>query len=255
MRASAVEIESGRADDVLAHFPDAHSEMGSDDGAPPEAPRHRRFVPAFALDRDLVTNREFEAFVEASGYRTDAEEAGSAWGFDGERFGLVEGVTWRSHSGGDRADHPVVQVSWRDAAAYAAWAGKRLPTEAEWERAARAVAGGDEFAWISDPDFSAHCGAGRRWDDGPGTSAVGRFDTRARVRDLVGNVWQWCSDDYSSTAYLDHVEGRPPTGDGELKVRRGGAWNVQQAFRLRCSNRGAYLAERSAPNLGFRCAS
>ncbi|HEY1607420.1 MAG TPA: SUMF1/EgtB/PvdO family nonheme iron enzyme [Allosphingosinicella sp.] len=240
-------------------FAGGNFEMGSDEGAPPEGPRHQRHIAAFALDRDLTTNEDFERFAAATDHRTEAELEGSSWGFDGERFGEIEGLCWRSFASPDRRTHPVIQVSWHDADVYARWAGKRLPTEAEWEFAARSIAGGDRFAWLASPDWMDRCGAGQRWEKGPGTSPVGSFDAGATVRDLVGNVWQWCADDYSATAYADYVRGAKSMNDAgdaavALKVRRGGAWNVQQSFRLRCSNRGAFLARRSAPNLGFRCA-
>jgi formylglycine-generating enzyme required for sulfatase activity len=245
------------ADETMVRFAGGWFMMGSDDGAPAEQPRHRRCVAPFELDRDLVTNEAFARFADATGYRTTAERAGHAWGFDGERFGDIAGLSWRDYAAAARARHPVVLVSWHDAAAYAAWAGKRLPAEAEWEFAARVAADGEEFPWPATNDPFAHCGAGRSWSAGPGTSPVGLHTSRTGVADLVGNVWQWCADRYAATDYADHVANVPsatPAG-ADLRVRRGGAWNVLQAFRLRCANRGAYMEDRCAPNLGFRCAS
>ena len=244
---------------LMASFAGGWFSMGSDDGAPAESPQHQRHVAPFEIDRSLVTNSDFGAFVDQTGYRTTAETVGAAWGFDGERFGDVPGLNWRSYATAARQTHPVVLVSWHDAAAFASWADKRLPTEAEWEFVARLAACGAVFPWDDGGDPFEHCGAGRTWGDGPGTSPVGRYGSRVGVDDLVGNVWQWCSDHYSGSAYADYTlnASEAPIGDrgGEdLRVRRGGAWNVMQAFRLRCANRGAYLADRPAPNLGFRCA-
>jgi formylglycine-generating enzyme required for sulfatase activity len=110
-----------------------------------EAPVHVVKIAPFLLDRYEVTNRQFAAFVEATGFVTQAERDGFAWGYlkGASDFQAVAGANWRRPEGpessiADRMDHPVVCVSWEDAAAYARWAGKRLPTEAEWEYAARA---------------------------------------------------------------------------------------------------------------------
>ncbi len=149
-------------------------------------------------------------------------------------------------------------MSWLDAQAYASWVSKRLPTEAEWEYAARRGAGADTFPFNSTGDPMALCGAGRHWIDGaPGTSPVANFPSTGDLYDLVGNVWQWCADRYSPRAYseyLGQISSHSSADVSGLRVRRGGAWNVLQAFRLRCSNRGAYQENAATPNIGFRCA-
>jgi sulfatase modifying factor 1 len=109
--------------------------MGSDDGSPAEQPVHSVHLDAFSIDACLVTNADFAAFASATGYRTIAEQNTGEKFMEGTPF--PPGLTWKSCATPDRRDHPVVLVSWLDAAAYATWAGKRLPTEAEWERAAR----------------------------------------------------------------------------------------------------------------------
>jgi sulfatase modifying factor 1 len=115
------------------------------------ADRHKLSLPEFWIDRTPVTNAEFARFVEATGYRTTAEQTGIGCAYTGSHWEDIRGADWR-HPGGpqtdiqNKADHPVVQVSWADAAAYAEWAGKRLPTEQEWEKAARGTPGG-EYPW------------------------------------------------------------------------------------------------------------
>ena len=239
--------------DELVPFSGGSFLMGSENGADAEKPQHLRAVQPFQLDRYLTTNADFRSFAEATGYVTDAERRGVAWTSSDGRFQQVPGVSWRTYAQAERERHPVVLVSWTDASEYAAWAEKRLPTEAEWEFAALSIAGDGVYPWgNADPDEL--CGAGRVWDGAPGTSPVGRFAAQSGVYDLVGNVWQWCADAYSPTAYSDYADGSSKPAEGSLRVRRGGAWNVLQSFRLRCSNRGAYPVQESAPNLGFRCA-
>ena len=231
--------------------------MGSETGAPAEQPAHVRNVAPFALDRRLVTNDDFRAFVNEAGHITTCEERGFGWALVADEYQAAPGVSWRTFADRDSdGDHPVVLVSWRDATAYASWAGKRLPMEAEWEFAARAATGfTSAFPWSETLDPFQHCGAGRAWIERPGTSPVGRW-MHGEVSDLVGNVWQWCADPYSDDAYDAYGSGKLTSAisAADLRVRRGGAWNVRQAFRLRCSNRGAYPEGDAAPNIGFRCA-
>lgn len=229
--------------------------MGSDDGGEFEGPRRLVELDAFLIDVVPVTNRQFHEFTEATQYVTDAERMGAAWGFGDGAFSAIAGMNWRSHALCDREDHPAVLVSWNDATAYARWAGKRLPTEAEWEKAA---SGGSElgmYPWgVQEPD-GTQCNWARAPQGVPPTTAVRTFPPNAYgLYDMVGNVWQWCADWFTPTSHaaLPHVE---PTGSEhqEHKVRRGGAWNVIQSFRLRCANRGAMNPSAMAPNVGFRC--
>ena len=217
-----------------------------------ETPQRRVHVEDFYIDKYLVTNAEYKRFVEATGHVTEAEIEGWGWVWE-ESLKKVEGADWRHTDGPegtikDRMDHPVVVVSWNDAAAYADWAGKRLPTEAEWEKAARGTQG---WLWPW----------GNEWDGrkantieaGPHTvTPVGSYPAGASpygCLDMAGNVWEWMADwlkAYPASDYLDNDLGE------RYKVLRGGSWNgygdvTRCAFRVRFdpSNRGN--------DIGFRC--
>lgn len=213
--------------------------MGSDRFYPEEAPAHRTFVEAFELDRHPVTNTQFAEFVAATGYQTVAERALDADEYPhlavAERApgslvfqptaGPVDlrdwrqwwvwtpGANWRHPFGPgseitDRGDHPVVQVCFADAAAFAEWAGKRLPTEAEWESAAQAGSDDQDYAWGNEMtphgtlmantwqgSFPYRNTGARGW---VGTSPVGSFPANARgLSDMIGNVWEWTTTVFS----------------------------------------------------------
>lgn len=230
-------------------------EMGSLNGGEFEQPVHRVEVDAFWMDSTPVTNRAFAQFAAATGYRTTAEQAGAAWGFRSGGYQMVAGLSWRSYSLPDRQDHPVVLVSWQDAAAFAAWCGKALPTEAQWEKAARGTLESCQYPWGDVAPDGSQCNFAQSASDLPGTREVLAFAPNGYgLFDMVGNVWQWCQDWYAPDYYAASP-GTNPEGpsEGEAKVRRGGAWNVLQPFRLRVANRGALPPHTIAPNLGFRC--
>jgi len=254
---------------------DAFSEGDPADG---ETPLHRVRLSPFRLDAATVTNAEFAAFVAATGHVTDAERLGSSAVFhllvDGhaEVAGPVGGTpwwlnvrdaTWRSPEGGrstvvDRGDHPVVHVSWNDAAAYTAWAGKRLPTEAEWEYAARGGLEGKRFPWGDEP---AACNIFRgRFPDRP-TEVVGTVpaaDGTANafgVRNAVGNVWEWCADWFSAAYYAESPRDDPAgPASGAERVMRGGSYLCHDSYcrRYRVAARTSNTPDASAGNVGFR---
>ena len=236
-------------------IPAGEFSMGSMSGAEFERPVTTVDTGAFYLDQSPVTNAQFRRFVEASGHVTGAETAEEAWGFDGENYRMISGLNWRNYDCEGRVQHPVVLVNWFDASAFANWIGKRLPTEAEWEKAAQGGIAND-YPWgnvLPDGTQSIFAAQPAKL---PPTRPVGCYAPNAYgVFDMVGHVWQWCSDWFNEETYTISPHKNPcGPSSGSYKVRRGGAWNVIQAFRLRSANRGAMDPAASAPNIGFRCA-
>jgi formylglycine-generating enzyme required for sulfatase activity len=240
--------------------------MGSEAGEPAEAPIHRVTVATFSIDGFEVTNDQFAAFVRASGHVTDAERTRKGWHWVGT-WREVRGADWRHPRGPDSTidgldRHPVVQVSWNDATRYCQWRGARLPTEAEWERAARG-AGDRVYPWGNEsPRDRASYGSDTccRADGGDGflyTAPVGSFP-RGRspfgVDDLAGNVWEWVEDWFDATFYarspmLDPVN----RVEASSKVIRGGGWG-NDASGLRSTLRHANAPDIGLSMVGFRCA-
>jgi len=223
--------------------------MGSDAGEPAEAPPHEVAISSFYIDRFEVTNAEFSSFVESTDYRTSAEESGYGWHWTGT-WQQVNGADWR-HPRGPRSSirgldqHPVVQISWRDAEAYCRWRQKRLPTEAEWERAARGT-GARDYAWGDTPpgaggQYRASYGSDAccRPDGSDGylyTAPVGSFPggrSAFAVEDMTGNVWEWVRDTFTEDYYA-YSPSRDPvnTAPGPKKVIRGGGRLGKQSLRL-----------------------
>jgi len=241
----------------------------------PEQPRHQVTLDAFYLDTYEVTNRLFDKFVQATGYQTTAEKEGTAFAWiDGKGWQDTSGATWRQPEAGalvfasDRAHHPVVSVSWHDAEAYCRWAGKRLPTEAEFEYATRAgtqttywwgngIPGTRRVANVADESakntFSAIMAG---YDDGyVKTAPVGSFEANPfGLFDMTGNVSEWTADWYDGNYYRISPS-RNPTGalSGQSKVIRGGSWN-DAPVSLRSANRLWVLPSLRYAPLGFRCA-
>jgi formylglycine-generating enzyme len=263
-----------------------------DEGYPAdgETPIHPVQLPAFRIDATAVTNAAFATFVKATGYRTEAEDFGSSAVFhlvvpprcpdvigiaSGTPWWLnVRGACWRQPEGpgssiADRQNHPVVHVSWNDAQAYCAWAGKRLPTEAEWEYAARGGLESKRFAWGDDLTvngrWSCNIWQGRfpevnTMDDGFLTTApVKSFrPNNFGLWNTAGNVWEWCADWFSPTYYGDSPS-VSPTGplDGEERVMRGGSYLCHDSYchRYRVGARSSSMPDSFSANLGFRCAN
>jgi len=208
--------------------------VGSNSGEDDERPARRVTLDPFYVDVKETTNAEFARFVAATGY--EAEGA------------------WRTYASDSRANHPVIAVTWNDAAAYATWAGKRLPTEAEWEAAARGGLEGRIYP-NGDTITAEEANFGALFNRDQRTAPVGSLKPNGYgLYDMAGNVWEWCSDYYSGDAYL-RGSTRDPQGPekGASRVARGGSWNETERA-LRVSNRLEMTPTLVAPILGFRCA-
>jgi len=243
--------------------------MGSETGLPNEKPVHEVKIYPFYIDKTPVTVAQFRIFIEATGFETEAEKFGDSGVFNLEKqtWELLPGASWRKPfgpSGPDAEDnHPVTHVSWNDAVTYAEWAGKRLPTEAEWEYAARSGKNsGKKFSWGNEVSVNGEYFA-NTWqgeinapetEDGYlFTSPVGVFgENEAGLTDMGGNVWQWCADTYKP--YPGSHESY--SVDPNVKVIRGGSFffdqNGEESFSV--SGRSMNSHETSLFNTGFRCA-
>jgi formylglycine-generating enzyme len=246
-------IESPRLGMVLV--PAGKFSMGSKDGGEFESPIHQVNLDDFWMDETPVTNASFARFVKETGHQTEAEKVGEAWGYHNGQYALIPNLSWQTYATSDRDNHPVVLVSWHDAFTYAQWAGKRLPTEAEWEKAARGGLEDRIYPWGNQEPNGRQCNFAQTPLDIPPTTDVKQFSpNNYGLYDMVGNVWQWCSDWYESDHYQHSLLNQPTGGEsGTHRVRRGASWNVIQSFRLRCANRGAFAPNQVAPNVGFRC--
>jgi len=265
-----VEVPEG-----MVYVPGGVTHIGAEDGLPTERPVWAAEVEPFFLDKHPVTVAEFAAFIEATGYTTEAERFGNAAVMDMAtgQWALVPGADWRHPLGPDGppapADHPVTQVSWNDAAAYAAWAGKRLPTEVEWEHAARGARDlRQPYSWGDSLVTHDHDGAHHHANTWTGTfpvrntaadgflttSPVGAFsETVLGLTDMGGNVWEWTDSWFRPYAERD----RPftPTPASE-RVQRGGSFlcHVSYCHGYRVSARSHATPESSLFHVGFRCA-
>lgn len=286
--------------------------MGSDRHYPEEAPAHRVRVDGFWIDRCCVTNDEFARFVQATGYVTVAERAAHPDDYPGADPAMLQpasvvfvqpdgpvdlrnhyqwwhylvGANWRHPQGPHsslegRGQHPVVHVAFEDASAYAAWAGKRLPTEAEWEFAARGGLEGTEFAWgdelVPGGKHMANTWQGEfPWQALPedgfvGTSPVGAFPANGfGLYDMIGNVWEWTVDWYQQHGAAQHAcctASNPRGGTREAsvdprdaaqmprRVTKGGSHLCAPNYcrRYRPAARMAQPVDTSTSHLGFRC--
>ena len=214
--------------------------MGSDKGDEDEAPIHRVYLDAFYLDKFEVTNGRFAKYVEAV-------QSEPPWGFADKDTPLVQ------------ADRPVRWVSWMDATGYCLWAGKRLPTEAEWEKAARGT-DGRIYPWGNDPPTPAHAVFGLKEGGAETVSPVGNRDkgkSPYAVHDLAGNLYEWVMDWYDEEFYSNFAKNpainpRGPS-EGTAKAQRGGSY-INNPYRLRSSFRTKGNPTEQDPNVGFRCA-
>lgn len=249
----------------------------------------------FGIDTHTVSNADFAAFASATGYVTEAERVGWSFVFAGHLHPNarrhvrpatqelawwlpVDGATWTSPHGpgstvADKLDHPAVHVSWSDAAAYAAWAGKRLPTEAEWEFAARGGLHQARYPWGDEllaPDGQHRCNIWQgefphhnTGDDGFVATAPARWfaPNGFGLYQCVGNVWEWCSDWFDPRWHVaeDDATRIGPTGprSGTEKVIRGGSHLCHDSYcnRYRVAARTGSTPSTSTSHTGFRCAA
>jgi formylglycine-generating enzyme len=196
-----------------------------------DQPVRRIYIDAFYLDEHEVTNEQYAAFVRSAHHRAP---------YNWPQGKYPEG----------KSKFPVVDVSWDDATAYAKWTRKRLPTEAEWERAARGLLEGAKYPWGD----AAPTKADARFNvpDGPGEVAKSKPNYFGAY-DMAGNVWEWCSDWYDKDYYAKAPEKNPQGPDGGMyRVLRGGSWADIPKY-LTCANRSWARAGERSPNIGFRC--
>ena len=220
---------------MLVYVPAGEFTMGSEDGSDDEKPIHTVYVDAFWIDQTEVTNMQYKLCVD---------ERICALPTDPTR---IDEVAY--------ANHPVVYVSWENARTYCEWAGRRLPTEAEWEKTARGT-DGRTYPWGDQGD----CECANFWDcpEFETTSPVGFYGEKGispyGAYDMAGNVWEWVSDWYDAQ-YYQEAPRRNPTGptSGIYHVWRGGSWNCNQTS-ARSAGRGNYNPDYWRDLIGFRCA-
>jgi sulfatase modifying factor 1 len=265
--------------------------MGSeDDFAYPgdgEGPVRRVRVDGFWIDVCAVSNADFDRFVQEAGHITEAERFGWSFVFAGllpDDFPPTRGVAhapwWRQVEGADwrhpdgpqsdleaRLDHPVLHVSWNDALSYCGWAGKRLPTEAEWEYAARGGLEGRVFPWGDElePDGEHRMNVWQGAFPGENTCADGYYGTSPvdafasnnyGLHNATGNTWEWCADWFSPDFHTREKRTNPQgPQEGTHKTSRGGSYLCHHSYcrRYRVAARNALGPESSTGNVGFRC--
>ena len=311
MRKSTLPVSTNAATDQnwtndMVWIPGGTFLMGAEDGQEDEKPVHRVVVDGFWMDRHEVTNEQFEKFVKATGYITIAERKPDPKDFPGAPpdklvpgsivftpppgnvpldnhfiwWSYVPGANWRHPEGPQsnldgRERHPVVHIAWDDAAAYAKWAGKRLPTEAEWEYASRGGAEQQPFMWgteqVPNGKWRANIWQGRFPNE---NSLADKFRVTAPVGsyvangyglfDMAGNVWEWCADWYLPDYYERSPDRNPPgpstsfdpNEPGVMKrVQRGGSYLCSDLY---CKGYRPSARMKSSPDTGlshsgFRC--
>jgi formylglycine-generating enzyme len=277
----------------MVHIEGGEFLMGTDDpvGFPSdgEGPVRRVSLKPFRIDAYTVSNARFGAFVAETGYVTDGEIYGYSFVFGGllpdgfpDTRGVAQTPWWRQVFGADwrhpegpqssleeRINHPVVHVSWNDATAYCTWAGNRLPTEAEWECAARGGLKQKRYPWGDEltPDGEHRCNiwqgsfpSHNALEDGFfGTAPVDAFKPNGfGLYDVSGNVWEWCADWFHPSFHVNGPRENPsgpPFGQG--RVIRAGSYLCHHSYcnRYRVAARSSNTPDSLTGNMSFRCAS
>jgi formylglycine-generating enzyme required for sulfatase activity len=220
----------------MAVVPAGEFMMGSPTGDSDEQPAHKVYVDAFSMDVYEVTVGQYAAFLQAKAIDQPSD--------------------WKTMNQPAHQKRPVANVDWADAVAYCKWAGKRLPTEAEWEKAARGT-DGRLYPWGNDPPTPLHANFGKtEWNNHGVLTPVGTFEggkSPYGIYDMAGNVWEWVSDWYDYNYYKTSPS-QNPTGPsmGGTKVIRGGAWNSNPRA-MRSANR-SLISPTDQGLDGFRCA-
>ena len=280
----------------MVFIPAGEFMMGSTEGegAFDEHPQHTVYLDAYYINKYEVTNAQFREFVEATGYVTDAERKGSGevwnprewvtfsllilpgvnWRYpntwigkdernpEGWRKNRPHPKVWENYNFDDRMNYPVVQVSWNDAQAYAAWVGKCLPTEAEWEKAAR---GTDSRKWpwgnvfdLNIGGITVHANIGSNVPPPVEPLHIGCFPTGISpygVYNLAGNVQEWVVNWYAPDYYSDSPKNNPKGPEtGEFRVIRGGSWKEFKGHHVLNANRVYQVPDYGSNFIGFRCA-
>jgi len=224
---------------TLVYIPAGELTMGSDQGAGDELPVHAVYLDAFWIDRTEATNAMYDKCLKAG--QCNAHDSNHS----STRNPYYGNIVYD--------DYPVIFVTWEDASAYCAWAGRRLPTEAEWEKAARGT-DGREYPWGNDGPDKIWLNYNNAVGD---TSKVGDYPNAASpygALDMAGNVWEWVQDWYGETYYASSPASNPSGPDsGQYRVQRGGSWVIDDHY-IRSAAR-YWAVPLSAYNyVGFRCA-
>jgi iron(II)-dependent oxidoreductase len=237
----------GKDGTFMVLIPEGEFFMGNpdeDDVHYDEKPCHKVYLDAFWIDCYEVTNRHYKMFVDETGHKAPYVDTDWASPYNWEIGSYPAG----------RADYPVVLVSWEDATAYAAWAGKRLPTEAEWEKAARGGLAKKYYPWGNKIDklhASYFTSITIKNEMKPAGSLI---QNPYGIYDIAGNVWEWCADWYGKPYYrMSPYENPQGPEEGRYRVFRGGSWTSNEEF-LRCSERAKNVPVYRSHVLGFRCA-
>ena len=230
----------------MVYIPAGEFRMGSNSGKSDAQPTHKVYLDAFYMDIYEVTNEQYKEFIDSTGHPAPF--------LDPAKYPWAEKYNWKDGMYPEGTEkYPVVLVSWDDANTYAKWHGKRLPTEAEWERAAkgrknRLYPWGNEWDPTKCNSRENGLKSAQTVDSyKEGVSEFGLFN-------MAGNVWEWCSDWYAKDYYKKSLKESPKGPEvGATKVIRGGSWDTYGIHRLRCDARESQFPSTCSYDIGFRC--